>query len=146
MTNTSAAAVIRCSPTMNKVFYVVVARITDNRKRIVELPLDARDLDGWNEYVRGWSIGPASTNAYIVVEEAELAGVQLGIFPASNHVLLWGHVPEGQTLPQIAWNQGEGWRTWKPMQFAPGRLEFRFDRYPFKIGDHIIQFSYEKPD
>jgi hypothetical protein len=46
------------------------------------------------------SVGDKSSGADIKINEA-YSGVDLGIFPASNHVILWSTVPAETKMPDV---------------------------------------------
>lgn len=47
------------------------------------------NMQGWQPNVVGWSIGERGSRAPIEID-GDLQSARLGIFPASNHVILWG--------------------------------------------------------
>ncbi|MEZ4236995.1 MAG: hypothetical protein R3F59_12750 [Myxococcota bacterium] len=126
--------------------YVLIHRIDDPARHVLSLSYDSRHLPGWNDLVNGWSLGPASTGAQVPVEEPMLLGTRLGIFPASNHVILWGHVPpEHELAPFQIRMSGHRWVEARCSRSEADTLYCRFDRGPLRIGDHVVQFSYERP-
>jgi hypothetical protein len=87
----------------------------------------------------------------------------MGIFPASNHVLLWGKAPD--TTPNVFWlSRSRGVRgriesslhaigllslarhRWVKLSSEdlrayapPGHIRLRFDRVPIRVGNFIIE-------
>ena len=100
----------------------------------------ARDIGGWDDLVRGWSVGGKSTTAQLKIDE-DLGSLELGIFHASHHIILWGKVASGAILPEIRRYDGSAW-SGKP-QVEGGHLYFRFDRCPLRIGHYIIELNSE---
>jgi len=95
--------------------------------------------EGWNDLVRGWSIGGLSSGADLQIDE-DLTGSDLGIFPVSNHVMLWGRLIPGRPLPGIAlFVNGVWWE--EPILGNADKIEFRFDRHPLRIGDHMVELE-----
>jgi len=93
-------------------------------------------MEGWNALVTGWSIGDMASAADVKIDEP-LDGIALGIFPASNHIILWGSVEPGRTVPEIACGFAGAWVR-EPALMTDGCVEFRFDRHPLRIGRHEI--------
>ena len=114
----------------------------------------------------GWSVGGIGSTSSIELDEP-LDGIDLGIFPVSNHVILLGHCPESRAamLPQISARKhpdtiasilGEGWldpeseegerllsASWSVIEspFHPRSttdLYVRFDEGLLRIGRHVI--------
>ena len=126
-------------------------RITDLRDHTVrdfELNLESQDMLGWNDLVAGWSIGAVGSGAPIVIDEP-LDGCHVGIFPASNHIILWGsatRLPEMWVL--AGWHErhdelvpflAECWTRRDPdARSEDGRVYVRFDGRPLRLGQHII--------
>ena len=122
---------------MAKLFFV-----TDISNGTTEkIEVGAPDIDGWNDLVKGWSISGKSTTAQLKIDE-DLGGLQLGIFHASNHMILWGKVVSGAILPEIRRYYGSTW-SGEP-EVEDGHLYFRFDTYPLRIGRHIIELNSER--
>jgi len=118
-------------------------------------------MPGWNSFVDGWSLGPVGSGAAIELDEP-LNGFRLGIFPVSNHVLLWGQAADATPdvyrlvtsgflgnlasflrkvgalgLARSAWVKlsAQDLRA----QAQPGHIRLRFDRRPIRIGHSIIE-------
>jgi hypothetical protein len=139
-------------------------RITDvwtHQPYVIDLDFDARDMPGWQPKVIGWSVGSLASGAAIELDEP-LDGIEIGIFPASNHVLLWGKADPA--IPDVFLLRGGGVRgnvefllhslkvlslsrrRWAKLsseqlrsQARPGHIRWRFDRRPIRIGHHIIE-------
>lgn len=129
--------------------FLRVKRPESEGTHVIELPLSARDIDGWNEHVTGWAIGAESSDAFIKIDEPGLDNASLGILPASNHVILWDKVPFGHTsLPFIAFARDGDAEA--PAESSDKRMRqrddhvfsCRFDTRPLRIGRHVISFSY----
>ena len=136
----------------NRSFYLCVERVESEGAHVAELPLSARDMDGWNENVTGWSIGTESSGAFIKINEPALENGSLGIFPASNYVILWGQVPSGHdSLPIIGYAHDFDANSLAESADQRARQRnyhvfyCRFDTVPLRIGDHVVSFSYDKP-
>jgi hypothetical protein len=126
-------------------------------------------MPGWNHLVVGWSLGAVGTGSAIEIDEP-LEGAKLGIFLASNHVILSGVCPKStaESLPEIgirsdnplkvrsiwarsldlitgrrAKNEQNEWRIVDPMSYArhEGELYVRFDQRPLRIGSHVIEME-----
>ena len=118
---------------------VHIKNLDTNTER--EICVESPEVPGWNPFVKGWSIGGISSGANIQLDEP-LDGCQLGIFPASNHIVLWGQVNESSPLPPIdMFYQGE-WRH-KP-KVEESRLWFRFDYHPLRIGRHALLIRWQR--
>lgn len=129
--------------TSRSVFFLAVTQLGDGSRRTVDLPLDRTDMDSWHPQLRGWSIGPATEERWIQIEEPSLLGTHLGIFGASNHVFLWGHVPPGHRLPAFAVGENATWRRLWGIEPENGHFSLRIDQRPLRIGDDVIQFLYD---
>jgi hypothetical protein len=79
-----------------------VVHVTDTRSGVPnDITVGPPHMKGWNNLVQGWSIGGESSRADIEINEV-LTGIDLGIFPASNHIILWGTVPAETKMPDLA--------------------------------------------
>jgi hypothetical protein len=94
-------------------------------------------MKGWNNLVQGWSIGGKSSGADVEINEA-LTGIDLGIFPASHHIILWGTVPADTKMPDLA-VQGYDGKWLDPTLMDGNTLYCRFDWFPLRIGQHEIR-------
>jgi hypothetical protein len=93
-------------------------------------------MKGWNNLVKGWSVGGKSSGADVEIDEA-LGGVDLGIFPASNHIILWGTVPAKTNIPDLA--IVDDGKLLSAVYRDGNILHCRFDRFPLRIGDHELR-------
>jgi hypothetical protein len=139
-----------------------VTDLRDGSQRELRLSLQTRDLPGWNQFASGWLIGAVGSGAPIQVDEP-LGESRVGIFPASNHVVLWGTAGEfpevwvmrlsdsmrRRTGPQaeaLAPFQAERWtlvdRATLSSRMRVGEVYLRFDRRPLRLGNHIIEGDY----
>lgn len=96
-----------------------------------ELAAETRRFRGWQETVSGWSIGSMQSVAPIRIDEPKLDHAHLGIVPASNHVLLYGHLGDDADIDieRAAPNES-------------GIIEVRFDQTQLRIGRFVIQYFY----
>jgi hypothetical protein len=131
--------------------HFLITDLRDRSVRDLDLPYDSRDMPGWNKWVMGWSIGPRGSGAPIELDEP-LGECRIGIFPASNHVLLWGTAKE---LPEIWMLRGDVSvdalvpiqpEHWTPIDRAylaemalVGNVRLRFDRRPLRLGNHVLE-------
>src|SRR5262245_35072020 len=81
--------------------------VRDHSVRELDLSRISPDMPGWNGHVAGWSLGREGSGARIELDE-RLDECRIGIFHASNHVVLWGAAKE---LPEA----------WMPSQEASNR-------------------------
>ena len=129
-------------------------RLTDIRDHLVQeldLPLDARDMPGWQSGVVGWSIGRKGTGAPIELDEP-LVECHVGVFTVSYQVLLWGRAKK---LPEV-WLFPQGKSPGMLVPFEPGRwlrtdreelarvamggdVRLRMDQSPIRLGNYIIE-------
>jgi hypothetical protein len=117
---------------------VHIVNMDTNTER--EIRLGPSELPGWNDLVKGWSIGEMSSGSDIEIDEP-LTGVHLGIYPASHHIMLWGRVDEGCPLPQTAALVGSEWRGQPTIREQI--LDFQIDHRPFRIGSHMLRASWD---
>ena len=118
-----------------------ITNVETQDSSVIDLDFDRRDLSGWNSLVSGWSVGAMGSGTAIELDEP-LEGAQIGIFPASNHVLLWGQAPSA--MPDIYCLNPPG--SWVKLtsevlrrHAEPGGIRLRFDRRPIRIGKFIIE-------
>jgi hypothetical protein len=94
-------------------------------------------IQGWNNLAKGWSVGGNSSGTDVEIDEA-LSGIDLGIFPASNHIILWGILPAEAKIPDIAVRGYDG--KWvSPIYMDGNKLSCRFDQFPLRVGHHEIR-------
>ena len=111
-----------------------VFNVTDERtgrQRRVEVgpPADAAPPGG------GWTVGGRGSGADLELDEA-LDGLALRIIRAGMHTYLTGDVPAGRELPAIHRHNNGSWHPLDPRE--DGRLAFRFDILPLRIGRSVI--------
>jgi hypothetical protein len=122
----------------------VIFRVIDLRTGIQsEIMAGLPSKSGGNEFVKGWSVGGISSGAQLEIDE-DLNGIDLGIFPASNHVFLRGRVEPGRALPAIGLYYDDRWSNYL-LSLTDGKLDYRFDRGPLRIGSHIITVHINYP-
>ena len=118
-------------------FCLTVVDQTDKSARLIELTEEGRVMPGWNEYVKGWSLGSEQSEAFIKLDEPSLDhAATLGVLPASNHVILSGELRPGGEVPDI-----DGINAYSR---EDNSLYVRFDRRPLRIGRFVIQFFYSR--
>ena len=129
-------------------------RLTDIRDHLVQeldLPLDARDMPGWQSGVVGWSIGRKGTGAPIELDEP-LVECHVGVFTASYQVLLWGRAkklpevwlfPQGKSHGMLVPFEPERWLRTDREELARvamgGDVRLRMDQSPIRLGNYIIE-------
>jgi hypothetical protein len=129
-------------------------RLTDIRDHSVQeldLSPDSRAMSGWQDGVKGWSIGRKGSGAAIELDEP-LGECHVGVFAVSYHVLLWGVAKE---LPQV-WSFPQERSTSKLVPLEPerwllidreelgrvamgGNVRLRFDQSPMRLGNYIFE-------
>jgi hypothetical protein len=81
-------------------------------------------------------VGGNSSGADVEINEV-LSGIDLGIFPATNHIILWGTVSAEAKMPEVAVQTYDG--KWLCATQEDGKLRCRFDGCPLRIGHHEIR-------
>jgi hypothetical protein len=129
-------------------------RLTDIRDHSVQeldLPLESRDMSGWQSGVVGWSIGKKGSGSPIELDEP-LGECHVGVFRVSFQLLLWGTAKE---LPDV-WLYPQGKSTNSLLPFEPerwlliereelrrvamgGDVRLRMDQSPIRFGNYIIE-------
>jgi len=106
-----------------------------------EIDVGSPKAPGGNKLVTGWSIGELSSGADIEIDE-RLEGLQLGVLPASNHIILSGKIASGSPIPPIARFNGKDWTG--EAHLSENALTFRFDDYPLRIGRHVLRVEWTR--
>jgi hypothetical protein len=96
-------------------------------------------LPSGNPNVRGWRSGPLGSGADIELDE-NLEHCEIGLFPAGNHQILGGTIEAGATLPPITRFRDDRWDD-GGLSVTDGRVYFRFDRLPTRIGRHVLRLA-----
>jgi hypothetical protein len=125
--------------------------IRDHSSRELDLPLESRDMPGWQSGIVGWSIGEEGSGAPIELDEP-LGECHVGVFSVSFQLLLWGVAKE---LPDI-WLFPQGTSTQRLVPFQPerwllidreelsrvamgGDVRLRLDQSPIRFGNYILE-------
>ncbi|HLY76098.1 MAG TPA: hypothetical protein VKU80_18410 [Planctomycetota bacterium] len=101
-----------------------------------EIPLGQPAKKGWNDLVLGWGLGTLKSCADITLDEP-LEGADLGIYFASNHMILSGTAAKGSTPPEISFADSPE----RAKAETGAKVYFRFDGSDLRIGRHILRWG-----
>jgi hypothetical protein len=125
--------------------------IRDHSVRELDLPLESRDMRGWQSGVVGWSIGQKGSGAPIELDEP-LGECHVGVFTFTFQQLIWGvakELPEIWLFPQersssrLVPFEPERWLLLDREELSRvamgGDVRLRFDQSPIRFGNYILE-------
>jgi hypothetical protein len=133
----------------------VRVRLTDIRDHSVQeidLPLDSRDMAGWQSGVVGWSIGQKGSGSPIELNEP-LGECRVGVFTFTLGLLLWGVakelpdvwllIPRGRPPSTLVPFEPERWLLIEREEMSRvamgGDVRLRLDQSPVRFGNYILE-------